>query len=112
MKFITGLLTSIQKGWPAVKVFILSQLRGEFLKFALKKILGSAYMGGLRGWLVKLITVELYELIAEPVVKAVLRKGKYSYDRKDGKIIISEMDDAERRGDEDVYDDLATGAFE
>lgn len=106
-----GLSSAIKLGWPAVKSFLISHFKGEFVKLALKKVLGTAAAGGLKGWLVKLIANELFEELAEPVVKAVLRKGKYQYDRLDGKITVIKLNQAEQKGDNDSYDDIITDSF-
>ena len=80
------------------------QLKGAFLKAALKAILGSAAAGGFKGWLVKFIATELFEEVGEPVARAVLIEAGYRLDRYDGKLAVKKLKEAD---DADSYDDAA-----
>lgn len=85
------------------KKALIDFLKGSAVKFALKKILGTAAMGGVKGWLVKLIVTELFEEIGEPVIKYLIRKGALAYDKVEGKIKIKKLEAAKEEGNEDGY---------
>jgi len=80
------------------------QLKGAFIKAALKTVLGTAAAGGFKGWLVKFIATELYEEVGEPVARAVLIEAGYRLDRYDGKLAVKKLREA---GNADSYDDAA-----
>lgn len=101
-------MEAIKSGWSSVKTFLIAQLKGEFVKFALKKVLGTAAMGGFKAWIVSFIAKELYDEIGEPVIKAVLRKGRYQYEVLNGKMKIYKLD---RSPDDNSYDDNVTDIF-
>ena len=83
-------------------------LEGEFVKLALKKLLGSSSMGGVRAWLISLLAKELYEEVGEPLVELALRKVGYAYNKFDGKVKVNKLKEARRAKDEDAYDDIST----
>lgn len=80
-------------------------LRTKLLSLLLKKILGAASMGGIRGAIVKYLLEHLYDEIVEPLTMAALRKAGYIYNKIDGKIKIDKLEEAKESGDEDAYDD-------
>ncbi|MBE9542514.1 MAG: hypothetical protein IMF01_09365 [Proteobacteria bacterium] len=110
--FLSGLILNSKNGWAYGKVWALSFLKGSAVKFAIKKILGNALAGGLRGWLIKFITTELFEILAEPIINQVFRKTHYQYNRIDGKIIIKRKKKAEESGNDQDYDDAIDDLFE
>jgi hypothetical protein len=86
-----------------IKTYIINFLKSEAIKLALKKILGSALTGGFKAWLIKLIISELFEEIAEPVIRLAIRKGQLVADKTSGKIKIKRIERAKNEGDEDAY---------
>ena len=82
---------------------ILYFFRGEFIKLVLKKILGSAAMGGFQAWLVKYIVTELYDELGEPILKAGVNYVGYRYDKYKGKVHIRKLDKARDENDENNY---------
>ena len=89
--------------WPLVRGQIISFLKGEFIKLALKKVLGSAAMGGFKAWLVKFIATELFEEVAQPIIEMSIRKGFYVYDKIDGHIKVKKIEKAKESNDRDSY---------
>lgn len=87
----------------AFKKALIDFLKGSAIKFALKKILGTAAMGGVKGWLIKLIVTELFEEIGEPVVNYLIRKGALAYDKAEGKIKIKKLERAKESNNEADY---------
>lgn len=98
--------------WQRIKSYftkekIMAFLKGEFVKFALKKILGSAAAGGFKAWLVKFIITELYEEIGEPIIRAGLNLEGYTYDKVEGKVLIKKLREADNEADYDsTIDDI------
>ena len=86
------------------KKYLIDFLKGSAVKFALRKILGSAVMGGFKAWLVKFIVSELFEHVAQPVILLSLRKGLLFYDKTQGKIRVKKIQKAKEEGDEQTYD--------
>lgn len=82
---------------------VLVILEKEVIKLALKKILGSAAMGGFQGWLVKFLAKELFEEIAKPLIQAAFLQAGYLYDRVDGKIVANKITEARENNDETEY---------
>jgi len=89
--------------WVHIKNILLYFFRGEFIKLALKKILGSAAMGGFQAWLVKYIVTELYDELGEPIIKAGVNYVGYRYDKYKGKVHIRKLERAIDENDADTY---------
>lgn len=89
--------------WQRFRDILIEQLEGQAVKLALKKILGSAAMGGFRAWLIKFIVVELFDLIAEPIIKFGFRRAGYLYNKVNGKIQVKRLQRARDESDEDAY---------
>lgn len=85
--------------WGRLKTALISWLKSKAVTMALKKILGSAMAGGFKGWLVKYIVTELFEELAEPVIKYAFRKVGYIYEVKKGEHILRRIENAENRDD-------------
>lgn len=92
-----------EKRLETFKKALIDFLKGSAVKLALKKILGTAAMGGVKGWLIKLIVTELFEEIAEPVIKYLIRKGALAYDKAEGKIKIKKLERAKEANNESDY---------
>jgi hypothetical protein len=82
---------------------LINFLKGSAVKLAIKKILGTAAVGGIKGWLIKIIVTELFEEIAEPLIKLALRKGLLVYDKIDGNIKIKRLEKAKEENNETNY---------
>jgi hypothetical protein len=89
----------------AFKKQLIKFLKGEFVKLALKKILGSVAFGGFKGWLVKFIATELFDQLGEPIIRYAIRKGQLAYDKAAGEITIKKVERAKENNDEDAYSD-------
>jgi len=89
--------------WRAVRDKLVEHLKGKAVRLALKKILGAAAMGGFKGWLVKFIVTELFEEVAEPLIKLAVRKGFLLYDKAEGAIKIKKLNEAKEDGNEEDY---------
>lgn len=62
------------------------------LKYILKNFIS---VGGLKGWLIKLVITEFYDEIAEPLIKLSMRKAGYIYEVNQGKHLLLEIENAE-----------------
>jgi len=93
------------------KVWLIAQLKGQALKLALKKLLGTAAAGGFKVWLIKYIVTELYDEIAEPLIKMALNHAGYIYDKNAGKIHISRLKKARADHDQETYDSTSDDIF-
>ncbi len=78
-------------------------MKGQALRLALKKILGSAVIGGPKAWIIKFIISELFDEIGEPLIRAGLNQIGYYYDKIDGNIQIKKLKDARGKNDADAY---------
>lgn len=85
------------------KDWLIPFLKGAAVKAALKKLLGSAVMGGFKGWLIKFVVTELFEEIAEPLIKAGLNHVGYLYDKVDGNVKVKRIERARSEDDHDTY---------
>lgn len=110
LDFIVGLHTNSKNKMAYIKTWAISFFKGEFFKFTLKKLLGSAVAAGPKAWIVKVIASWLYDEIGEPVIELVLRKAEYRYYRLDGKIKIRRLRKAEH-GTNEEYDDAMDDLF-
>lgn len=95
--FSDSLLLMIKGMFTKEKV--IAFLKGSAVKFAIKKILGAALTGGFKVWLIKFIVTELFEEIAEPLIKLSFRKVGYYYHVKEGAHVLEKIEDAESRDD-------------
>ena len=82
---------------------LIAFLKGSAVKLAIKKILGTAAVGGIKGWIIKIIVTELFEEVAEPLIKLALRKGFLAYDKIDGSIKIKKLEKAKAENNETSY---------
>lgn len=82
---------------------LIAFLKGSAVKLAIKKILGTAAVGGIKGWIIKIIVTELFEEVAEPLIKLALRKGFLVYDKIDGSIKIKKLKKAKAENNETSY---------
>lgn len=85
---------------------MIEQLKGAFVKKALKKILGSAVTGGFKVWLFTFILEKLYDEVAVPFFKFSAREGLFIVDKATGKIKIKKWHKAREERDEETYNDL------
>lgn len=83
---------------------ILEHLKGRVFKLALKKILGSAYAGGFKAWLVQFLIENLWDEIVNPLLNAGLVEIKYIKDKVEGRITADKIDKARKSGDQTNYD--------
>ena len=86
-----------------LKKILLDLLKGQAVKLALKKLLGSAMVGGPKAWLIKFIVTELFEEIAEPFIRYALNQVGYYYDKIDGEVKIKKLDRARENNNEQDY---------
>ena len=87
-------------------------LKGQVFKLALKKILGSAAMGGFKAWIIRFILENLWDEIVEPLMNAALVEIKYIKDKVDGKITAKKIEQARLSGDQDSYDSAVDELYE
>lgn len=111
MKYSKEKPMKLKLDWQLIKKAVIEQLKGAGVKLALKKILGTAAMGGFKAWLIKYIVTELFEEIGEPLIKAAFVKLGYYYDRIEGKIIVKKIQDAREDNDADAYDNATDDVF-
>lgn len=82
---------------------LLNFLKSKFVSMSIAKIIGSAALGGFRIWLIKFLVENLYDQIAEPIVKAILIKGGYVYDRIEGNVLVKKIEKAKEENNETDY---------
>jgi len=92
--------------WIYIRSLVISFLKGEAVKLALKKLLGSALLGGFKVWVIKFIVTELFEEFAEPLIKYAFRNTEYQFNRVKGKMIVKKLIKAKEAGNEEAYDDM------
>lgn len=97
-------LESFKKFLPALQSFIIEQLKGAAVKKALKVFLGSAAGAGFQAWIIKYAVTELFEEIAQPLIKAAFVEMGYEYRRHEGKILITKLQHAREDHNETDYD--------
>lgn len=107
--FWEGLWSSLKSQFSKDK--LIEHLKGKAVKLALKKLLGSVAMGGFKAWLLKYIVTNLFEEIAEPLVRMALNQVGYIYDKHDGKVIVKKMKKASEDGNESDYNDAVDDIF-
>ena len=81
--------------WPILKEWVISFLKDKAVKIALKKILGNAMAGGIKGWIVKYVVTELYDEVAKPIIQLAFRTVGYYYEVKQGEHILRRIENAE-----------------
>ena len=93
--------------WKKISQWLIDQLKGAAVKAALIKFLGSSLAGGFKAWLIKFIVTELFEEIAEPIMKAGVVQAGYIYNRVEGKILIKRVENAQDQNEHDTaMDDI------
>lgn len=93
--------------WIKIKDILIEQLRGQAVKLALKKFLGTAVGGGFKVWLVKLIVNEFLDEIGEPLGRAFLNRIGYTYHKIEGKHLVKKLEGAQNENDLDsTIDDI------
>lgn len=85
------------------KTRLIEFLKGKAVKVALKKLLGSAALGGFKAWLIKFIVIELFEEVAQPLILLAYRKGMRVVDEANGKLKVKKIEKAKEEGSEDGY---------
>ena len=93
--------------WEKFKTEFISFIKGRAFKLVLVKLLKSQFMGGIRGWIVRLILEDLWDEIALPVLQKGLRFLGYVYRRKNGEHLVEKLDEAEQGGNQDEYDSIS-----
>jgi len=86
-----------------LKLILIQFLKGEAIKLALKKLLGSAAAGGIKGWIIKFVVEQLFEEVAQPIIELGFRKMGYLVHRIEGEIILKKIKDAKNENDFDRY---------
>ncbi len=94
-EFWGSVKSSLIKSWENAKPAVIEFIKNKIVKFLLKKVFGMALVGGPKVWLVKFILEELFEEIAEPLIKFSFRWIGYKYDVKDGKHTLERIENAE-----------------
>jgi len=81
--------------WGRLKSALIKWAKTKAVTLALKKILGSAAMGGFKAWLIKYIVSELFEELVEPMMKLAFRKVGYLYEVKRGERTLKRIENAQ-----------------
>jgi hypothetical protein len=87
-----------------MKKKVVELLKSQAVKAVLKKLLGSAAAGGFLGFVITYVVEELFEEVAEPIIKLAFRKMGYIYDRTQGTITIKKLNRANEEGREEDAD--------
>lgn len=93
-----------------LQVFI-DLLKREAVKSALVKLLGSAALGGVRAWMIKFAVENLFEQVAEPIIRASFIKLGYLYNRVEGNILVKRINKAKEDNHEGNYDSAIDDIF-
>lgn len=101
----------LSRNWPLIKEFVIQQLQGAAVKAALKKLLGSAAAGGFKAWAIKFVVNELFEEIAEPLIKVAFVSMGYQFNRLQGEIIVKRIIKAQGENDQQAYDSAIDDIF-
>jgi len=96
--------------WKSLKDILFKWLKGKSVKLALKKILGSAVMGGVQAWVIAYIIEYLYDEYAIPMMNILINKGLFYYDSSQGKVTYKKLEDAKIKNDENSYNDISDNA--
>tara|TARA_R110002012_G_scaffold191476_1_gene359234 strand:+ start:323 stop:643 length:321 start_codon:yes stop_codon:yes gene_type:complete len=90
---------------------LLEQLKGQAVKLALKKILGSAAAGGFKAWLVAFVVKNFWDELVEPLMNAALIEVKYIKNKIEGKITAKKISEARESGSDQDYDDAVDASL-
>lgn len=103
---IKDLLVSISKNfnYESIRTILLNFLKSEFVKLALKKVLGSVTAGGIKGWIIQYVAENLYEEVFVPFFKFLEDNGMVFYDKKKGSVRYQSLQKAKENNDQDSYD--------
>jgi large-conductance mechanosensitive channel len=96
----------------SLKNRLLSVLRGEFMTFALKYILGSKYGSGIKSWVIAYLVTNLWDDIVEPLINAGLTEIKYIKHKIEGKITSEKIEKARREGNVQDYNDAVDSTLD
>ena len=91
---------------------LLKIFKGEAFKFLALKIFGTATVGGLKAFLVRMIVKYGFKYIAKPIAQEVIRQGFYQYDRLNGTIQIKKMQKAKDENNQTDYDRSVDDIFD
>lgn len=90
---------------------LIDLLKREAVKSALVKLLGSAALGGIRAWAIKFVVENMFEQVAEPIVRASFIKLGYLYNRVEGNILVKRINKAKEDNHEGNYDSAVDDIF-
>lgn len=90
---------------------LINILKGQVLKLALINLVKSGPFMGVRKWFIKIVINHFFDDIAEPIIEYGLRRLQYSFDKKDGKVIIKKIEDAKNENDVVKYNDAVDSIF-
>jgi hypothetical protein len=88
--------------WQLFRDQLTAYLKQGAVKMALLKFLGPA-AAGWQVWLVSFIAEELFEEIAEPVIRLTFRKAGWVYNRIEGEVTLKRIEDAKKTGNASKY---------
>jgi len=87
-----------------LKNIFLKYLKSEAFKVLALKLFGTATIGGIKAFIVKIIVKYGFKYIAKPIAEEVIRQGYYQYDRLNGTISIKKMQKAKDEKNQNDYD--------
>ncbi len=102
---------SLTVAWRALRARFIAYLKAEFIQLAFKKLLRTAVGGRFKVWLVKYLVTEFYEEIGLPIIHYIFNEAEYQADVVKGKLIVTKLDEARSKGNEDSYDSAADNVF-
>ncbi len=101
----------IKLAWAVLKDNLVKWLKSKAVTLVLKKILGSVAMGGVRGWLIKYALGYVFDHMAEPIIRKILREAGYIYHLRESEVYLKRMTKAKKEGDSDAYDDAVDDLY-
>ena len=104
LSVFTKILGVFKSGSFRVAAFAL--LKREATKLALKKLAKGILKGSFGNWLITFAVENLMEEFVFPLIKKAFNVMGYHFDKIEGRILIKKLKDAEKKGDQNEYDDI------
>ncbi len=89
--------------WEVFRMRLTEYLKSAVVKAALLKFLGKAIATGWQGWLITFVAENLFEEIAEPIIRESFRKAGWLYDRIEGEVTLKRIKDAKKENSKHKY---------
>lgn len=105
MKSTRPITKKLSRLFTSFWAYLKQALRSKLITSALKRLFGSAALGGLKGAVLAYIAGHLYDELVVPFIDFLERKGMLFVDTQKGKIKIQRLEAAKESHDENAYND-------